>query len=167
MENLPLFIWGFYTSQVVITGFLNHQQYEVICYFCRQKRTPNMIIESLEITPWVCFQFTLFSMYFPQTNRSFDSLSDWFFLRKFWWFSCSHTVDGRNPAPADMENLPLFVGLYTSQVVIAGFLNHQQYGLFFFTAKARVERQQLGWRGFNCWWVAFLFFSGDVTFIPW
>ena len=28
-----------------------------------------------------------------------------------------HTVDGRNPAPVDMEKLPLFTGFYTSQVV--------------------------------------------------
>ena len=28
-----------------------------------------------------------------------------------------HTVDGRNPAPADIVNIPLFTGCYTSQVV--------------------------------------------------
>ena len=33
-------------------------------------------------------------------------------------------VDGRNPAPVDMENLPLFTGCYTSQVVQDFF--HQQ-----------------------------------------
>ena len=33
---------------------------------------------------------------------------------------------GRNPA-LDLENLPLFTGFHTSQVVLAGFLNHQQY----------------------------------------
>ena len=38
-----------------------------------------------------------------------------------------HTVDGRNPAPVDMENIPLLTLFYTFQVVIAGFLNHQQY----------------------------------------
>ena len=27
------------------------------------------------------------------------------------------TVDGRNPAPVDMVNIPLFIGSYTSQVV--------------------------------------------------
>jgi len=27
------------------------------------------------------------------------------------------TVDGRNPAPVDMVNIPLFVGFHTSQVV--------------------------------------------------
>ena len=27
------------------------------------------------------------------------------------------TVDGRNPAPVDMYNIPLFIGFYTSQVV--------------------------------------------------
>ena len=38
------------------------------------------------------------------------------------------TVDGRHPAPVDMVNIPLFAGLYTSQVVfLAGFLNHQPY----------------------------------------
>ena len=36
-----------------------------------------------------------------------------------------HTVDGRNHAPVDMENLPLFTGVYTSQVVQDFF--HQQY----------------------------------------
>ena len=36
------------------------------------------------------------------------------------------TVDGRNPAPVDMVNVPLFTGLYTSQVVQDFF--HQQYG---------------------------------------
>ena len=35
------------------------------------------------------------------------------------------TVDGRNPAPVDMENPPLFSGFYTSQVVQDFF--HQQY----------------------------------------
>ena len=27
------------------------------------------------------------------------------------------TVDGRNPAPVDMINIPLFIGFYTTQVV--------------------------------------------------
>ena len=35
------------------------------------------------------------------------------------------TVDGRNPAPADMVNIPLFTWFYTSQVV-QDFV-HQQY----------------------------------------
>ena len=28
-----------------------------------------------------------------------------------------HTVDGKNPAPVDMVNIPLLTGFYTSQVV--------------------------------------------------
>ena len=36
-----------------------------------------------------------------------------------------HTVDGRNPAPVDMENIPLCKRSYTSQVVQDFF--HQQY----------------------------------------
>ena len=36
-----------------------------------------------------------------------------------------YTVDGRNPAPVDMANMALCARFYTSQVVIAGFLNHQ------------------------------------------
>ena len=36
-----------------------------------------------------------------------------------------HTVDGRNPTPVDMENIPLLTGFYTSQVVQDFF--HQQY----------------------------------------
>ena len=35
------------------------------------------------------------------------------------------TVDGRNPAPVGMENLPVFTRFYTSQVVQDFF--HQQY----------------------------------------
>ena len=35
-------------------------------------------------------------------------------------------IDGRNPAPVDMVNIPWFTGLYTSQVVQA--FVHQQYG---------------------------------------
>ena len=37
-----------------------------------------------------------------------------------------NTVDGRNPAPVEMENLPLFTGFCTCQVVQDFF--HQQYG---------------------------------------
>ena len=36
--------------------------------------------------------------------------------------SLPSTVDGRNPAPVDMVNIPLFTEFYTFQVVIAGFL---------------------------------------------
>ena len=36
----------------------------------------------------------------------------------------SHTVDGRNPAPIDMVNIPVFTGFYTSQLVQDFF--HQQ-----------------------------------------
>ena len=42
-------------------------------------------------------------------------------ISKLW----GDTVDGRNPAPVDMENLPLFKVVYTSQVVQDFF--HQQY----------------------------------------
>ena len=44
-----------------------------------------------------------------------------------------HTVDGRNPAPVDMENLPLFTGFYLSQVVQEFFHQHyftSSWGLF-------------------------------------
>ena len=37
----------------------------------------------------------------------------------------SHDVDGRNPAPVGMVNIPLFTGYYTSQVVQDFF--HQPY----------------------------------------
>ena len=37
------------------------------------------------------------------------------------------TVDGRNPALVDMENISVFVGFYTSQVLQDFF--HQQYNL--------------------------------------
>jgi len=38
-----------------------------------------------------------------------------------------HTVDGRNPAPVDMVNIPLFARFYTTQVVQDFF--HQEYGM--------------------------------------
>ena len=44
--------------------------------------------------------------------------------QRFHKASASHAVDGRNPAPVDMENYPLFTGLYTFQVVQNFF--HQQ-----------------------------------------
>ena len=33
------------------------------------------------------------------------------------------TVDGQNPAPVDMINIPLFTGFYTSQVVRISSIN--------------------------------------------
>ena len=38
-----------------------------------------------------------------------------------------NTVDGRNPAPVDMYNIPLFIGFHTSQVVQD--FSHQPYHL--------------------------------------
>ena len=56
---------------------------------------------------------------------------------------CADTVDGRNPAPVDMVNIPLFTGFYTSQVVQDFF--HQQYeGVH----KGVVEVLSNSWR---CW----------------
>ena len=62
-------------------------------------------------------------------------------------FPCngSGTVDGRNPAPVDMVNIPLFTGFSTSQVVPDFF--HQQHGnsmgmvvpLFFFPPEFPVQ----------------------------
>ena len=40
-----------------------------------------------------------------------------------------HTADGRNPVTVEAGSLSHFcAGIYTSQVVIAGFLNHRQSG---------------------------------------
>ena len=36
-----------------------------------------------------------------------------------------HAVDGRNPTPVDMANIPVFIGFYISQLVQDFF--HQQY----------------------------------------
>ena len=44
-----------------------------------------------------------------------------------YWETYIHTVDGQNPAPPRMMNIPLFIGFYTSQVVQDFF--HQQYPL--------------------------------------
>jgi len=35
------------------------------------------------------------------------------------------TVNGRNPTPVDMANVPLFTGFYTSQVVVWDFTLQQ------------------------------------------
>ena len=37
------------------------------------------------------------------------------------------TVDGRNSAPVDMVNIPLFTWFYTSQVVVWDFFHQQDY----------------------------------------
>ena len=49
------------------------------------------------------------------------------------WGTCckitlKHTVDGRNPAPVDIVNIPFFLGFYTFQVVQD--FSHQQYHKF-------------------------------------
>ena len=41
--------------------------------------------------------------------------------------SAIDSVDGRNLAPVDMVNISFFAGLHTCHVLIAGFLNHQQF----------------------------------------
>ena len=41
------------------------------------------------------------------------------------FFKVKGNVDGRNPAPVDMVNIPLFTRFYTCQVVQDFF--HQQY----------------------------------------
>ena len=41
-----------------------------------------------------------------------------------------HTVDGRNPAPVDKENLPFFIGFHRSQVVRDFFAQHYQSSFF-------------------------------------
>ena len=46
----------------------------------------------------------------------------------------SHTVDGKNPAPVDVVDIPLFTSFYTSQVVVWDFF-HQQYILSTFSGK--------------------------------
>ena len=43
-------------------------------------------------------------------------------------YTMVNAVDGRNPAPVDMVNIPLFTRFYTSQVMQHFF--HQQYQLY-------------------------------------
>ena len=66
------------------------------------------------------------------------------------------TVDGRNPAPVDMENLPWFIGFYTSQVVQDFF--HQQYFMICDVAQCSMVCEHAGcclpMSGNVCWcWV--------------
>jgi len=42
------------------------------------------------------------------------------------FYTVHPTVDGRNPAPVDMVNIPVFIGFHTSQVVV-WHVFHQQY----------------------------------------
>ena len=50
------------------------------------------------------------------------------------WKNTRNTVDGRNSAPVDMANIPLFTKFFTSQVVQDFF--HQQYQVSLFQSKA-------------------------------
>ena len=60
------------------------------------------------------------------------------------------TVDGRNPAPADMVNIPFFTGFYASQVVQDFF--HQQYvyvqyeKYIYFSIGSILPQQRFYWR---------------------
>ena len=47
----------------------------------------------------------------------------------FGGYFCTGTVDGKNPAPVDMVNIPLFTGFHTCQVIVWYFF-HQQYCKF-------------------------------------
>ena len=53
-----------------------------------------------------------------------DPSGESWFSEKWMYIFSNHTVDGTNPAPVDMVNIPLFTGFYTSQVVQDFF--HQQ-----------------------------------------
>ena len=48
------------------------------------------------------------------------------------------TVDGRNPAPVDMINIPLFIGFHTSQVV-QDFSHQQYFEQFYLAVKLSME----------------------------
>ena len=39
------------------------------------------------------------------------------------------TVDGSNPAPVDMVNIPSFIGFHTPQVVVWDFSPQQYHGV--------------------------------------
>ena len=52
------------------------------------------------------------------------------------------TVDGRNPAPVDMVNIPLFTWFYRSQVVQD--FSHQQYGNAPISFHGNIYPQQTG-----------------------
>ena len=70
------------------------------------------------------------------SKKGFDAFSDGF--RNCDWLVID-TVDGWNPAPVDMVNIPLSTGFYTSQVVQDVF--HQQYESVFLVSL--VEKQAL------------------------
>ena len=55
------------------------------------------------------------------------------------------TVDGRNPAPVDMENLPLFTRLYTSQVVVWDFFHQRYWSILWFQSGVSSPRLDPPW----------------------
>ena len=79
--------------------------------------------------------FSHTELFFPTPDSLSHSLFGWFLMswsfesngrfRMQCIFQVGHTVDGRNPAPVGMVNIPLSIGFYTSQVVQDFF--HQQY----------------------------------------
>ena len=65
------------------------------------------------------------------------------------WTKMDPTVDGQNPAPVDMANLPFFTGFHTSQWCRISSINSMGCWLFFFrssktgtsTDSVRVKRR--------------------------
>ena len=98
-------------------------------FFCLlQEHLPTSLHQTAE--------FLLHLVMFPAVLREVWNVMLWGFLHTTTfgrWNSImmnitqklTHTVDGGNPAPVDMEKLPFFAGFYTSQVVQDFF--HQQY----------------------------------------
>ena len=119
---------------------------------------PTVIVMNIEIKgpisgsslyPWKCnLDLTLWNL----TKKGSFYLWDLFWKNQTWCkctvslrdFTCSsaldfvgNTVDGRNPAPVDMVNIPLFTRFYACWVVQDFF--HQQYNAPFFQEYPRLD----------------------------
>ena len=56
------------------------------------------------------------------------------------WNMMYDTVDGRNPAPVDIANIPLFAGFFTSQLV-QDFFNQQYVYIYIYTSCSGILRR--------------------------
>ena len=93
---------------------------------------------------------TSWSLPFQTPNLTQNSSS---FNGSCWEPTHSDTVDGWNPAPVDMENIPKAIGFYTSQVVQDFFDQRSEILLILDGSSATMpgEKYEMDWHGpSNC-----------------
>ena len=106
--NLKQEIWGCFT--VLSQAFPIGSMYICLRLVVFSHLDDQLVGRIYNRVPWILWLFGLVTSCHQQ---------------QFLCYEWSHTVDGRNPAPVYMANIPLFTVFYTSQVVQDFF--HQQY----------------------------------------